>query len=537
MASLQIHYLDRRKPRRIEISRNEAVIGRDASCDVPLEDASTSRRHARIFRDANGAFWIEDLRSKNGTLLNGRPVTTSPVAEGDQIGIGGCVLTILADSKPAIVLSDGQTDTRFATSAWGSQQRLDLPQRRLEKLYELNARLTGRFDRDDLLGEVVDICVELLRFERAGIAVWAGDPHPPQWVRLRNLRDDPTAEFRISRSLVNRSLHNAERILVTDTADAEVDPTASMISNNIRSAMCVPMEYLQQVRGVIYGDRISSSGGYTKEDIDFFAALGRLGAMGLANVQLVEEMRRRQQVEIQLQWARQIQSQLFPPEPLVKDGLTIDALNDPGQKISGDYYDYFLRPDGLVTVVIADVSGKGIPASLLMANLQAGVHLTLVTETDLVRGVEALNELVCGNVSEARFITAIFGLLDPASGRLTYVNAGHPGPYLLHADRAEKLNPEPSLPLGIEKDFQYAAGTLDFGGLPATVFLYTDGVPEAENEQGKQYGDDRLAAALQASLVHGPTELMSRIRRSIKQFTRSQPPSDDITMLAIRLEA
>jgi phosphoserine phosphatase RsbU/P len=535
MATLQILYADHRKARRVEIARQELVIGRDATCDVPLEDASTSRRHARLFRDANGAYWIEDLRSKNGTLLNGQPVTTSPVGDGDQITVGGCLLTIVPDTKPGIVLSDGQPETQLAASAWGSQQRLDLPQRRLEKLYELNARLTGRFDRDDLLGEVLDICVELLRFERAGVAVWAGDPHSPQWVRLRNLRDDPSGEFRISRSLVNRALHNAERILINDTADAEVDPTASMISNNIRSAMCVPMEYLQQVRGVIYGDRVSSSGGYSREDIDFFAALGRLGAMGLANVQLVEELRRRQQVEIQIQWARQIQSQLFPPEPLTLGGLTIDALNDPGQKISGDYYDYFLRPDGLVTVVIADVSGKGIPASLLMANLQAGVHLTLVTETDLVRGVTALNKLVCRNVCDARFITAVFGLLDPKAGRLTYVNAGHLGPYLLHEDGAEKVNPEPSLPLGIEEDFCYASGVLDFGQRPATLFLYTDGVPEAENDQAKQYGEERLAGALRGSLGHDPTELVSRIRRSIKQFTRNQPPSDDITMLAIRL--
>jgi sigma-B regulation protein RsbU (phosphoserine phosphatase) len=257
--------------------------------------------------------------------------------------------------------------------------------------------------------------------------------------------------------------------------------------------------------------------------------------MGLANVHLVEELRRRQQVEVQLQWARQIQSQLFPPEPLREVGLAIDALNEPGQKISGDYYDYFVRPDGLVTVVIADVSGKGIPASLLMANLQAGVHLTLEAETDLVRGVAALNKLICGNVSDARFITAVFGLLDPASGRLTYVNAGHPGPYILHEDGAEKLTPEPSLPLGIDDKFHYTSEVLDFGALPATLFFYTDGVSEAENEQGKQFAEERLAAALKANIGHDPTELVARIRRSIKQFTRNQPPSDDITMLAIRL--
>jgi sigma-B regulation protein RsbU (phosphoserine phosphatase) len=536
MPFLRIAYIETGKTGRTALIGPEAVVGRDASCDVTLDDVSTSRRHARFCRDGKGGYRIEDLRSKNGTLLNDVPVTIAAVGDGDRITIGGCVLTFVAEDRPSVVLSDAVQDAPGATSAWGSQQQLDLPRKRLEKLYELNARLTGRFDRDDLLGEVLDICVELLRFERAGIAVWLGPPHPPQWIKLRNLRDAAHGEFRISRTLVDRALHRAERVLINDTTDVEIDPTASMISNNIRSAMCVPMEYLQEVRGVIYGDRVTSTGGYTKEDIDFFAALGRLGAMGLANVQLVDELRRRQQVELQLQLARQIQSQLLPAEPLIVGGLTVDALNDPGQKVSGDYYDYFVRPDGLVGLIVADVAGKGIPASLLMANLQAGVHLILKGDGDLVVGVEALNRLICQNVADAKFITAIFGLLDPRSRTFTYINAGHPAPYVVDGTGAVKLQTEPGLPLGIEDDFHYTAEVARLPESAATLFVYSDGVPEAENEQGKQYGEGRLAEALADGITHAPGELINRIRRSVKQYTRSQPQGDDITILAARLE-
>jgi len=534
MPFLRIAHIETGKTSRADLSSPEAVIGRDASCDVTLDDVSTSRRHARICQDPQGGYRIEDLHSKNGTLLNDRPVTDHVLKDGDRITIGGCVLTFVAHAGPSVVLSDAVPQVTSEASAWGSQQRLDLPRKRLEKLYELNARLTGKFDRDDLLGEVLDICVESLRFERAGVAVWAGSPHPPQWVKLRNLRE--AGEFRISRTLVDRALHRAERVLINDTADEDIDPTASMISNNIRSAMCVPMEYLQEVRGVIYGDRVTSTGGYTKEDIDFFAALGRLGAMGLANVQLVEELRRRQQVEMQLQWARQIQSQLLPAEPLIVGGLSVDALNDPGQKVSGDYYDYFVRPDGLVGLIVADVAGKGIPASLLMANLQAGVHLILKGDGDLVAGVEALNRLICQNVADAKFITAIFGLLDLQSRTFTYVNAGHPAPYVLDAGGAVKLQVEPGLPLGIEADFRYAAEVLRLPKSIATLFMYSDGIPEAENEQGRHYGEQRLAEALADGIAHAPGELINRIRRSVKQYTRSQPQGDDITILAARLE-
>ncbi|HUN82472.1 MAG TPA: GAF domain-containing SpoIIE family protein phosphatase, partial [Phycisphaerae bacterium] len=335
--------------------------------------------------------------------------------------------------------------------------------------------------------------------------------------------------------VVDRALKSAERVLINDTAAGEIDPTMSMISNNIRSAMCVPIQYHQQVHGVIYGDRVTSVGKYTKEDADFFAALGQLAAMGLSNIKLVEEMRNRQRVEHDLHIAREIQSKLLPVEPFSDSGITIDALNDASQAISGDYFDYFLRPDGLITLVIADVSGKGTPASLLMANLQAAVHVTLVSLTDLAAAVNSLNQLVCRNVGSGRFITGIFGLLDPNARKLTYVNAGHLAPYLLRPSGFEKVQMEPSLPLGVDCDFPYEIGTLDLSPAPVTLLTFTDGIPDAENEQGESFGPQRLEDSLKANLDQPPGELVARIRRSIKQFTRNQPQTDDITLLAIQL--
>jgi serine phosphatase RsbU (regulator of sigma subunit) len=537
MAKLTIQYANGRTAD-FELAKPEIVIGRDASCDVALDDTIISRRHARLYRDDGGMYWIQDLRSKNGTILNQSAVTApARVRDLDRIGIGACLLTFAEQSGPTVVISDARTDTTYAsTSYWGSGERLDLPQKRLEKLYDLNGRLTGLFNRDDLLNEVLEICVELLRFERAGVAVWKGGTSVPEWVRLKNLRGDAGNEFRISRSVVDRALHSGERVLINDTSAANVDPTMSMISNNIRSAMCVPIQYLQQVHGVLYGDRVTTSGGYTKEDADFFAALGQLAAMGLANVKLVEEMRLRQKSELDLQIAREIQSKLFPTEPLTDEQLHIDALNDPGLAVSGDYFDYFTRPDGLITVVIADVAGKGTPASLLMANLQAAVHVTLMSETDPARAVDSLNKLIYHNVgSSSRFITAIFGLLDPANRRLTYVNAGHLSPYLLRGDGIRPMEMEPSLPLGIELDYVYRPAVLDLNPVPVTLFMFTDGVPDAENEDGEQFGQARLVEALSSNIHEEPGEMVARVRRSIKQFTRHHPQTDDITMVAIRL--
>lgn len=541
MYQLEVHYSDGRTVP-VPIAKDNLLIGRDASCDVVLEDAITSRHHARLTCDSGGQYWIQDLQSKNGTTVDDQGVSRARVGVGNQIGIGGCCLKLVSEPTEAkIVLSDAPGEAESATTnAWDATHRINLPQRRLEKLYELNERLTGRFDRKDLLNEVLDICMESLRFERAGIATWRGEPHLPEWIALRNLRADSSGEFRISRSLVDRALHNGERILINDpgTGMQTVDPTASMISNNIQSAMCVPMVYHDTVQGVVYGDRISSTGGYSREDIDFCAALGRLGAMGLANVRLLEELQHRRQVEMQIEWARQIQTDLFPAEPLVLPGLHIEGLNDPGQQVSGDYYDYFVRPDGQVAVVIADVMGKGIPASLLTANLQAAVQVTLTKpESELAPTVTQLNKLTCRNLSDSRFITALFGLLDPVRGVFRYVNAGHPAPYVLGpGDAVSRLAVDPALPLGVEAGIEYREGQVGLDTRPISLFLFTDGIPDAENDQEERFEEKRLFELLRGNMDRAPSELLGRVRASIKQFTRNHVQTDDITMLMIRLD-
>jgi sigma-B regulation protein RsbU (phosphoserine phosphatase) len=534
-ARLQIQYGDGRN---VEVPLNlpEMVIGRDATCEIPLDDAITSRRHACIYRDNLGHIWIKDLQSKNGTIVNQKPITTTRLSDTDRIEIGGCRLALARQiAQPVLDDTAPDADHFGSTSVWNTRQRFELPQQRLEKLYELNTRLTGKFDRDDLLREVLNISLESFRFERAGVAIWRGEPHPPQWVLIRNSRNAASEEFRISGSLVDRALRKGERIL-HDTANSAVDPTASMISNNIRSAMCVPMEYHGAVHGVIYGDRVTSTGGYTREDIDFFAALGRLGAMGLANVQLVDEMKQRQQMELQFQWAREIQGNLFPAEPYDQDGIQIDALNDPGQRVSGDYYDYFPRDDGLITVVMADVCGKGAPAALLMANFQAAVHVTMSHETNLTVA-EILNRLISRNVRDTRFITAIFGLLDPKTRRFSYINAGHLPPVLLQSGQSPKIiEVEPALPLGIEPEFGYQPGCIELPPQTSSLFFYTDGVPDAEDPQGQQFMENRLMEALAGCDDLPPGEQIVRIRRSVSQFTRNHPLTDDITMLAMRVQ-
>ncbi|MCK6484216.1 MAG: SpoIIE family protein phosphatase [Phycisphaerae bacterium] len=536
MAELRIHFSDGRVEN-LPIGKRHLVLGRDPDCDIVIDDPLTSRRHARIYQTDDERLFVEDCHSKNGTTVNDQPVS-DPVRlnEGDRVGIGSCYLVVRTGSSPTVILSDPEIKSS-SESVWSPTARLDLSKQRLERLYDLYERLSGRFERDDLMNEVVEASMEVLGLERAGLALWAGDPTPPRWVVVKNLRADAQGEVRISRTLVERALYNGERILINDPVRDMPTPTTSMISNHICSAMVVPLVYHNKVQGALYGDRITSAVGYTKEDIDFFASLGRLAAMGLVNVQLLEELQSRYQMENQLMLARQIQNRLFPSEPLSCGGVTVDAINDPGRQVSGDYFDYFERPDGRITVVIADVSGKGVPAALLMANLQAAVHVTLLEGHELVPAMQRLNKLICQNVDSERFITGVFGIVDPKTRTFHYVNVGHPRPLHLRAGNYMVEVPEPSaLPLGVETDIVHEEVVFPMGDGSSTIFLYTDGVPDAQNDKEEFFGQERLETLLRANSGEPPRDLIQKIRRHVQQFIRHNKQFDDITMMAIHVD-
>jgi sigma-B regulation protein RsbU (phosphoserine phosphatase) len=455
--------------------------------------------------------------------------------DGHRVGIGPFTIIVRTGAPMTVVMDDAKSESR-TQSVWSARERPALSHQRLERLYDLNERLAGLFDRDELMRELVHVSIESLNLERAGLALWAGQNAPPRWVVVKNLRPDPDGEMRISRTLVDRALRNKERILINDMVRDMPTPTESMIHNHICSAMVVPLIYHDTVHGVLYGDRVSGAGGYTKEDIDFFAALARLAAMGLVNVQLLEEQRNREKFEAQLHLARQIQNRLLPGEPIRLDGLIVTAINEPGRYVSGDYFDYRVRPDGVVTIVIADVSGKGIPAALLMANLQAAVHVTLLDHDDLSRAAMRLNELIYENVDSERFITGIVGLLDPAKRMFRYVNCGHMPPYHLRSDGSMVQLPGTStLPLGIMIDVKFPVVEYELGSAPSTLFMYTDGVPDAQNDREEFFGETRVRELLSGCTDLAADALIQRVRLSIQQFSRHAPQFDDITMLAIGL--
>ncbi len=519
------------------LTERPADIGRDASCEITVEDPSTSRRHAR-FTPANDGFVVEDLGSRNGTLVNDQPCTRAPLKDGDRILIGATLAIFRGSgmsSQSSVVIEDGMP-TSHATRYVPKDQRLALSQRRLEMIYELSERLTTLQSQDTLLEEALSICFETLHFERGAVGLRRPGGRTVDWPVVHNLHG-AEGELTISRSLFSRALEHGERAMFTDDGSAPVDPTVSMVQHGIRSAMCVPLLQGNQVLGVIYGDRTSTSTSYTSEDMDFFAAIARQISIGLVNSRLLEEQRKMARLSHDIDLARGIQQGLFPTTLPDDAELAVAASNDPGRRVSGDYYDVIRRDDGRIWVVVADVTGEGVAAAILMASLQSAVRVTIGETDDPGALLSRWNELAYNSSDRSRFITCLLVLVNPTSHRVDVASAGHWAPVVVRADGStpSELEIDAGYPLGVVEDAQFETTSVDLGDDPFLLFCYTDGVTEALNTAGDPYGRERLIQALADRTDLNPKGVLKHIRQELATFVGTAEQSDDITMLTVRV--
>ena len=256
-------------------------------------------------------------------------------------------------------------------------------------------------------------------------------------------------------------------------------------------------------------------------------------------VVLLLELADRVVMKRDLEIAKDIQSWLLPGAPLQIPGYEIAYATKPANTVAGDYYDVILRPgatasEGRILFVIADVAGKSIPAAMLMATFQASLRTLCDTQSGLEQILASLNRYACTNSQGgARFTTAFFAELDPATGDIRYVNAGHNAPMLKRASGALERLEEGGLPLGIFPQTAYSSGTSRLGDADWLV-VFTDGVVEALNSYGDEYGEARLTGVMDGALGVAPSEMLRRLLASLDAFAANTPQHDDMTALLLK---
>jgi phosphoserine phosphatase RsbU/P len=296
----------------------------------------------------------------------------------------------------------------------------------------------------------------------------------------------------------------------------------------------VPMQIQNQVKGaVLLGEKLRGAD-YTKGDLEFLYSLANLAIISIENARLFRDAIEKQRMEDELAIAREIQQGLLPSILPKIPGFEIAAINITSKQVGGDYYDVVPIHFDEYILAIGDVSGKGTPAALLMANVQAALRAFAPMGLSLPAATARINDLTCANTGNDKFITFFWGSLKSGSREFRYVNAGHNPPYLLRADgKIERLELG-GIILGLMKTLNpYQEGSVTLGSGDIVV-MFTDGVSEAMNAQEVDFTEERLEEVLKTVRSKSPSEIIRSIQAALEEHTQGTPQSDDITMLVFK---
>ena len=524
-----------------EVDGESLVVGRSSQAGLPLPDPVVSREHVRIFRDG-GAWFVEDLGSRFGTHFNGEARTEPRRLErGDTIALGGSTVVVDSVSSPPSTEEDDSTIYRPARELLtGSMEQPGRvvagairPNDRLRVLMEVNQALARSISLEELLDLVLDRAFELLRPEEA--AIFLRDLDGTDVCAARRSTSDRASRPMHSRSLLHEVIDKGMAAQVVDTAsDTRFSTSRSLSISGLRSLIAAPLLDAQGALGMIVVGASLGVRSFRDEDLELLVALAAVASMRIRNVRLVLEAMEKQKLEQELRLAREIQVALLPSALPEVPGIELYGGNLPSRGVSGDFYKVGLRKEGRECVVLlADVSGKGIAASLLTASLEALSAVPLATGEAPDRVCETVSGLLFERTAPDKFATAFLAILDVPSGSLSFVNAGHTAGILLRERGEPVLLKSNGIPLGLLPDAKYrsAVVTLEPGD---ALMLYSDGLTEAADPDGREFGQARLVEAFSRHRGLSLRALAHALEVELDAFVRGNPFDDDRTLVLVR---
>jgi len=338
--------------------------------------------------------------------------------------------------------------------------------------------------------------------------------------------------------LVGRVWKNGEAVLLADLADA---PELSKLRDTALGAstvMVTPLLYGRQNLGVLAVANGPTSAIFTPSDFVVFKSISEQSAFALYNAIIYSEANEKKRLDHDLQIARDIQRILLPAEAPVIPGFQIAGINIPASQVSGDYFDYIQVDDDRLGVVIADVSGKGVPASLIMAICRSALRAEARGSRSPAEVLQRVNRQLYPDIKEDMFISMAYLILDYKNATATLARGGHDAPLLYRAATGEisKLKP-PGMALGIDSGsvFDRVTGDLSVPLEPDDcLVLYTDGVTEALDANGDEFGPERMTRSIQASVREGAAGVIARLTADVRDFVDGNPQHDDITLIVVR---
>jgi sigma-B regulation protein RsbU (phosphoserine phosphatase) len=338
--------------------------------------------------------------------------------------------------------------------------------------------------------------------------------------------------------IIGRVWQTGQPICLNEFSEAPELAKLRDSSFGTRSVLVAPLLYGKQNMGILALGNGPKGTPFSQSDFVVFKSIAEQSAFALYNAIIYSEANEKKRLDHDLQIARDIQRVLLPDEPPVINGFEITGINIPAKQVSGDYFDYIKVDDKRLGVAIADVSGKGVPASLIMAICRSTLRSQAVGNPSPADVLSKVNRQLYPDIKEDMFISMAYVVLDHAHGGVTMARAGHDAPLLYKhaAQEITRLKP-PGMVVGIDSGNVFDRLTGDFA-VPLErgdcLVLYTDGVTEALDSNGDEFGVERMIQGVQASAGDSASAIVTRVIDDVRSFVGSQPQNDDITLIAIR---
>ena len=532
----------------------KAVMGRHPQCDILIDVGAVSRQHAQIVGEAE-AYFVEDLHSRNATFVNGEMVQgRRRLVENDRVRICDVLLSFHEGAAPelksgpgtdtvlpsALMVDDGgNASTIMTTLELQPQKPLAVganPEMKLKALLKISSSLRSTLSLEKVLTDVLDILFNIFPQADRGFVVLQLPDGQLAPMATKHRRPNADETIRISRTVVNKAMTSREAILSADMAsDSRFDASQSIADFRIRSMICAPLlGAAGDPLGVIQIDTMDQRARFTQDDLDVLASVAFQAATAIENAQLHSAALEQETMKRDLELAHKVQQGILPAHPPTLAGYSFFDYYESAYQVGGDYYDYVPLANDRVGIVIADVSGKGIPAAMMMAQLSSEVRYTLATTTSPAEAMRRLNVNFCRRGWEDRFVSMVLCIVDARQHTVSIANAGHMAPRWRTSSGNVTLigESEAGFILGVDSDYVYEEVSVQLA--PGdSLTLFTDGISEAMNSGDEFYGLPRTDRCLSLAKVKTLTELGQALLDDVRLFVGNHEQSDDICLVCL----
>jgi sigma-B regulation protein RsbU (phosphoserine phosphatase) len=401
-----------------------------------------------------------------------------------------------------------------------------------ELLYRVGLALSRTLRLEELLPLVTQLLRELIDFDAVGIYLYDPETRMLEWFHGHGYHEGSEEQVRlkIGQGAVGWVAEHREALIIPDV---HADPRYLNARPGTRSEMGVPLVAESELVGV-FNIESDAPNAFNERDLRLLSAFGNQTAIAIQRARLHDQAIEKRRMEEEIRIARRIQRRLLPSADPVFAGLDIAAFNHPSLEVSGDVYDFLEITSDQLGILVGDVSGKGIPAGILMATFQASMRAEIRNNYAISVILNKVNRLMHESIEETAFVTAVYGVFDRARRRLTYSNAGHNPPVLLRASGAVEWLREGGTVLGVWPDAEYTEAFVDLGPGDLLVF-YTDGISEAVSPTGEMFGAEHLLETLRACPPDESARgVCRRILEAVHRHCGHTHMDDDLTAVVLR---